>query len=103
MWLRSSLAERDLGTLVDSKLSMSQQSTAAAMKAKQILGFICRGIASTAGNGTIPLFSALVRMLLESYIQLWSPQFKKDVDRLERVQRNSTKNIKGLEKLLHEE
>lgn len=44
MCLRSSLAERKLRVLMNNKLNISQQSAAAAMKANQIPGCICRGI-----------------------------------------------------------
>jgi len=36
-------------------------------------------------------------------IQLWSPQHRKDMDRLEQVQRRATEMIRGLEHLSYEE
>ena len=34
---------------------------------------------------------------------LWSPQYRKDMDLLDRVQRRATKIVRGLERLSYEE
>ena len=55
------------------------------------------------GGDSAPLLRSRETPHLESCVQLWSPQHKKDIDVLERVLRRATKMSRGLEYLSYKD
>ena len=83
--------EKDLGVTFSADMKVSEQCGIGASKGNQILGLIRRTITYTEKQQMCSLYKAIVRPHLEYCIQSWRPYRKKDIDKLERIQRRATK------------
>ena len=88
--------EKDLGVTFSADVKVSEQCGIAALKGNQILGLLRRTIMYKEKQLIVPLYKAIVRPHLEYCIQAWRPYCKKDIDKLERIQRKATKMIPEL-------
>ena len=88
--------EKELGETFSVDVKVSEQCGIAASKGNLIMGLIRRTIMYKEKQLIVPLYKAIVRPHLEYCIQAWRPYCKKDIDKLERIQRRTTKMIPEL-------
>ena len=94
--LMGTVEERDLGIIVRNDLKPSAQCSAAASKGMSVMGLVKRNFKDLDAESFLILYKTDIRPHLEYCVQVWSPHLKKDVQLLERVQRKSTKIVRGL-------
>ncbi|XP_059843914.1 P-selectin glycoprotein ligand 1 isoform X2 [Hypanus sabinus] len=101
--LRSAVEQRDLGIQIQNSLKVVSQVDRVVKRAFGILAFINQNIEYKNWNVMVRLYKALVRPNLEYCMQFWSPNYWKDINKVERVQRRFTRMLLGLEKMSYRE
>ena len=94
--LKSIEREKDLGVTISNDLKSSQQCSEPVNKANKIIGLIGRSFEHKSKEVILTLYNSLVRPHFEYCVQALSPYYKKDIHKLERVQRRVTKMIPSL-------
>ena len=95
--------EKDLGVIINNKLSSSDQVVDSRKRALRMLGAINRNVSYKSEEVITKLYCAYVRPLLEYCVQAWSPTYEKDCWLLERVQKRATKMVTCLRSLPYED
>ena len=101
--LEMSQVEKDLGVLVDNKLTFQQHVNSIANRGNQMLGIIRRSFEYLDDKIMLLLYKGLLRPILEYGNTIWAPYHKQDIHRVEAVQRRATKLIPSLKDLPYEE
>ena len=95
--------ERDLGVLVATNCKWHEQVAAAVAKANRVFGMLKRTFTSRSPKLWRGLWLQYIRPHVEFATQVWSPQFKGDIDEIEKVQRRVTKHISSYQRITYEE
>ena len=85
--------QRDLGIIITKDLKWQKQTEKSCKTANRVLGFIARNFGYKNKELILPLYKSLVRPHLEHAVQFWSPNLRRDIDKIEKIQRRAIKMI----------
>ena len=102
-WIQECNKQKDLGILISKDLKVASQCQEASNKASRMLGLIKRNVMCKSVEVISLLYKSYVLPHLEYCVQAWAPFLKKDLEKLEKVQRRATKIIPGIRHLSYEE
>ena len=101
--LNEAVSEKDLGVTFTNDLKVATQCKEVYAKANQMLGLVSRTIQFRNPSVLMNLYKSLVRPHLDYCSTVWSPQYRKDISLLERVQHRFTRLFPHLRELPYEE
>ena len=82
-----------LGVTISNDLSWSTHITNITSKALSVKAFLQRNLKSCPTQIKLKCYNAMIRPILEYANPVWSPHIRRDIDKLERVQRQSARFI----------
>ena len=94
--LTETICEKDLGIFVDPYLNFNEHMSTTVKKARRLSGMMMRNISTKNKTIMVPLFKAIIRPVMEYGNAVWCPYKKKDIKKIEDVQRDYTRRIKGM-------
>lgn len=95
--------EKDIGVVIDDRLTFSEHLAEKINNANKLVGIIRRTFVHLDEAMFKALYTAIVRPHLEYANQVWSPHLIKDIESIENVQRRATKLIPQIKDLPYEE
>jgi ribonuclease P/MRP protein subunit RPP40 len=87
--------EKDLEIYFSCSFKPSLNCNNVSKSANKIVGMIKRNISTRNSEGMLILYKTLARPILDNCILVWRPHSKKDVMKLEKIQKKFTKMING--------
>lgn len=85
---------KDLGIIIDSKLTFNQHVNYIFRRCNKLLGFIFRACKRFKSRKSVMfLYSSLIRWICEYVALIWNPDYKVYIDKIERSQRKFTKLV----------
>ena len=85
--------QRDLGIIITKDLKWQKQTEKSCKTANRVLGVIARNLRCKNKELILQLYKSLVHPHLEHAVQFWSPHLRRDIDKMEKIQRTATKMI----------
>ena len=101
--LEVTVEEKDLGVYVTPDWKCAAHVGKAAAKANSMVGWIGKTFSYMDCEMFRCMYPGLVRSHMEYAVQAWSPQYRKDIEVLEKVQRRATKLIPEIKDKSYEE
>ena len=85
--------QHDVGIIITKDLKWQKQTEKSCKTANRVLGFTGRNFRYKNKELVLPLYKSLIRSYLEHAVEFWSPHLRRDIDKIEKIQRRATKMI----------
>ena len=94
--LQATDQQQDLGIIITKDLKWQKQTEKSCKTSRRVLGLIARNSRYKNKELILPLYESLIRPHLEHAVQFWSPRLRRDIDKIEKIQKRTTKIIQGI-------